>query len=75
MGNYLALITMQQDRMVFWIEEDFKGVGDALKGDLDVFGFMCWNRDLEMLDVVFLHEGNVFGGIVLGDKGTVFSFR
>ena len=55
--------------MRFRVKQDLEGVGDVLKGDGDGFGFVSRDGDLKVSDTVFLHEGDVFGGIVLGDEG------
>lgn len=66
---------MHQDWMVLRVEEDLEGVGDTLEGNRDGLGFMCRDWDLEVLNMVFFHEGDVFGWVVLGNEGANLADR
>ena len=61
---------MNQDRVVSAVEDDLKGFLDAFGGDLDVRVLVGGKNDLKVLDAVFLHEFDIFVGIIRADKST-----
>lgn len=69
--TYLALVAVDQHGVHCLIVEDLKGVGDALERDGDRLGLMRWDGNLEMLNIVLFHEGDVLGWVILRDKRAV----
>lgn len=63
------LVAVDEDGMHHGVLQDVEGVGDVLEGDLDGGGFVGGDGDLEVLDAVFLHEGDVVGRVFLWDEG------
>ena len=68
-GAVLALVAVDQDGMGCGVAEDIEGVCDVLEGDPDGVGFVGGDGDLEMLDVVFFHEGDILRWAVLRHEG------
>lgn len=62
---YLALVTVNQDRVVLRIAKDIKSVGDILEGNGNGVGLVRRDRDPDMLDAVFFHEGHILRRIIL----------
>lgn len=66
---YLAFIAVDEQGMLAWVQQNLKGLHNALQRNDDRCIFVSWNRHLEVLDPVLFHENSIFQRIVLCDKG------
>lgn len=64
-----SLVAVHEDGMHHGVLQDVECVCDILEGDPDGGGFVGRDGDLEMLDAVLLHEGDVVQWVFLRDKG------
>ena len=54
--------------MLLGIVQDIESIGDILERNSDRLVLVSRDRDLEMIDAIFLHEEDIFSRIFLGDE-------
>lgn len=54
--------------MFLCIVQDIESIGDVFERNSDRFVLVSRDRDLKVVDAIFLHEEDIFSRIFLGDE-------